>query len=118
MLPDRFILTCALALGYGANMVPDWFDYVFTYSGPNHALQGFYDAIELVMQTGFAISAFVAIFLNLFLHDEIEEEVVITNEHFPSSPPLEERASFAAGQRKNEASESTAMADPEKLRVQ
>ena len=56
--------------------MPDWFDYVFTYEGDNYGLKGFLDAIELVMQTGFALAAFIAIFLNLFLKEEIEEEDV------------------------------------------
>lgn len=71
---NRFILTTSLALGYGATLVTDWFQYVFTYAGDNHALRGFLDAIELVMETGFALAAFVAILLNLILHEDIEEE--------------------------------------------
>jgi xanthine/uracil permease len=57
----RFVLTASLALGYGATLVPNWFSYVFTYTGDNHALRGFLDAIELVMETGFAITALVSI---------------------------------------------------------
>ena len=53
----RFILTGSLAMGYGATLVPTWFSHVFTYSGDNHALQGFLDAIVLVMETGFAVTA-------------------------------------------------------------
>jgi uric acid-xanthine permease len=53
----RFILTASLAVGYGATLVPTWFSTVFTYSGDNHALRGFYDAIVLVMETGFAVTA-------------------------------------------------------------
>jgi uric acid-xanthine permease len=53
----RFILTAALAAGYGATLVPNWFSHVLTYKGNNHALLGFYDAITLVMETGFAITA-------------------------------------------------------------
>jgi xanthine/uracil permease len=53
----RFILTASLSVGYGATLVPTWFSTVFTYSGDNHALQGFYDAIVLVMETGFAVTA-------------------------------------------------------------
>lgn len=52
------------------------FDYVFTYEGPNRALIGFMNAISLVMETGFAITAFLALFLNLFLPEEIEDEAV------------------------------------------
>jgi uric acid-xanthine permease len=73
---NRFILTAAMALGFGATLVPTWFAYVFTYSGPNTALEGFFNAIELVLETGFAVTAFLALFLNLFLPEEIEDEVV------------------------------------------
>jgi uric acid-xanthine permease len=54
---NRFILTAALAVGYGATLVPTWFDSVFTYKGDNKALQGFFDAIVLVLETGFAVTA-------------------------------------------------------------
>ena len=71
---NRFILTSALSLGFGAILVPSWFSYVFTYAGDNHALLGFFNAIELVMETGFAITAFLAVILNLVLPEEIEDE--------------------------------------------
>jgi xanthine/uracil permease len=76
----RFILTASLALGYGATLVPNWFSYVFTYTGNNHSLRGLLDAIELVMETGFAITALVAIILNLSLPDEIEDADVVEEE--------------------------------------
>ncbi|KAK4984040.1 hypothetical protein LTR50_006840 [Elasticomyces elasticus] len=71
---NRFILTASLSLGFGATLVPTWFSYVFTYTGNNHALVGFYNAIELVMETGFALTAFLALFLNLILPEEFEDE--------------------------------------------
>lgn len=71
---NRFILTAALTLGFGATLVPTWFDYVFTYSGDNRALSGFYDAIVLVMQTGFAIAGLLALLLNLVLPEEDDDE--------------------------------------------
>ena len=71
---NRFILTAAMSLGFGATLVPTWFSYVFTYTGNNHAKQGFFNAIVLVMETGFAVTAFMAIFLNLVLSEEIEDE--------------------------------------------
>jgi uric acid-xanthine permease len=90
----RFILTASLALGYGATLVPDWFSYVFTYEGNNHALRGFYDALVLVCETGFAITAFVSMILNLTLPDEIEEipevEAVVT-----TAEPVNKRDSEA-----------------------
>ena len=54
---NRFILTASLAVGYGATLVPTWFAHVFTYHGDNTALQGFLSAIELIMETGFAVTA-------------------------------------------------------------
>ena len=71
---SRFILTAALALGFGATLVPTWFGYVFTYAGNNHALIGFFNAITLVCETGFVLAGFTALFLNLILPEEIEDE--------------------------------------------
>ncbi|XXH05306.1 Protoheme IX farnesyltransferase, mitochondrial [Hypoxylon texense] len=70
---NRFILTAGLAIGYGATLVPTYFDNVFSYSGDNKSLQGFLDAIVLVMETGFTVTAFVCMILNLTLEEEIEE---------------------------------------------
>lgn len=70
----RFILTAAGAVGFGATLVPDWFSYVFTYSGDNRALLGFFNAIELVMESGFAVVAFIALILNLLLPEEVEDD--------------------------------------------
>lgn len=71
---NRFILTAAMSLGFGATLVPNWFSYVFTYTGNNHAKQGLFNAVVLVMGTGFAVTAFLAIFLNLLLAEEMEDE--------------------------------------------
>jgi xanthine/uracil permease len=71
----RFILTAGLALGYGATLVPTYFDHVFTYGGENRALQGFLDAIALIMETGFAVTAFVTAVLNLTLPVELDDAV-------------------------------------------
>lgn len=71
----RFILTAALSLGFGAILVPNWFSYVFTYTGNNKAKAGFFDAIVLVLETGFAVTAFIAVALNLLLpQEDVEEE--------------------------------------------
>lgn len=70
---NRFILTAGLAIGYGATLVPTYFSSVFTYAGPDRALQGFLDAIELVMETGFAVTALVTVILNLVLPEELED---------------------------------------------
>jgi xanthine/uracil permease len=71
---NRFVLTAGFTLGFGATMVPDWFAHVFTYGGPNRALLGFYNAIVLIMETGFAVVAFVNIVLNLILPEEVMDE--------------------------------------------
>ncbi|KAH9842057.1 Purine permease [Teratosphaeria destructans] len=71
---NRFILTAALAPGIGAVLVPSWFSYVFTYTGNNHSLAGFYNAIVLVMEQSFAVTAFLALILNLILPEEMEDE--------------------------------------------
>jgi len=73
---NRFILTAGFTLGFGATMVPNWFSYVFTYAGGNRALAGFYNAIELVLETGFAVVAVVTLVLNLLLPEEMEEDEV------------------------------------------
>ncbi|KAK1981616.1 uracil-xanthine permease [Colletotrichum cereale] len=70
---NRFILTAGLTLGYGATLVPTYFDHVFTYAGDNRGLRGFLDAIVLIMETGFAITAFVCMALNFVLDEEIED---------------------------------------------
>jgi xanthine/uracil permease len=81
---NRFVLTAGLALGYGSTLVPTYFNNVFTYSGDNKSLQGFLDAIVLIMETGFAVTAVVCMILNLILPEEIEE----TDERFvPDDQP-------------------------------
>lgn len=71
---NRFILTAAFTIGIGAILVPNWFNYVFTYTGNNRALIGFFNAIELVLEEGFAVTGFLALILNLVLPEEIEDE--------------------------------------------
>lgn len=70
---NRFILTAGLALGYGATLVPTYFSYVFTYAGSNKSLTSFLNAIVLVMETGFAVTAAVCCMLNLSLAEEIDD---------------------------------------------
>ncbi|KAI1810803.1 Xanthine/uracil permease [Poronia punctata] len=84
---NRFILTAGLALGYGATLVPTYFSQVFTYDGDNKSLRGFLDAIELVVETGYAITALITLVLNLVLPEEIEEtdETVVVSSSEPSS---------------------------------
>ncbi|KAI1860167.1 hypothetical protein JX265_010091 [Neoarthrinium moseri] len=86
---NRFILTAGLALGYGATLVPNYFSSVFTYSGDNQSLQGFLDAIVLVMETGFTVTAIVTMILNSLLPQEVEDQkavVTADNESVNPSP--------------------------------
>lgn len=71
---NRFILTAAFAVGLGATLEPTWFSYVFTYAGPNTALQGFFNAIELIMETGFVLGGFISLILHLVLPEEDEDD--------------------------------------------
>ncbi|AWU78170.1 hypothetical protein CAS74_003024 [Pichia kudriavzevii] len=89
---DRFVLTASIMFGLGSTLVPTWFDYVFTYSGDNHALQGFFNAIILVMETGFAVTGFVGVILNLLIPqeedetdiiDEVDEEMKLFHQEHP-----------------------------------
>lgn len=77
---QQFVLACALCIGYGATLVPTYFDYMFTYEGDNHALRGFLDAIEIFMSTGFAVTAIVAMMLNLTLPEELEDNEAVAPE--------------------------------------
>lgn len=77
---NRFILTAALALGYGATLVPNYFSKVFDKAPNTSSLRGFLNAIDLVMETGFVITAFLAMFLNLVLPLEVEETKAATDE--------------------------------------
>jgi len=73
---NRFILTAGLAPGLGATLITNWFSFVFTYEGDNKALVGFFNAIELVMSEGFALTAMICLILNLIIPEEIEDEEV------------------------------------------
>jgi NCS2 family nucleobase:cation symporter-2 len=73
---DRFIVTCALAIGMGVTLVPTWFTHVFSYTGDNEALQGFLSAIETVVGTGYCVGALISILLNLVIPAEWGPETV------------------------------------------
>ncbi|KAF9889663.1 hypothetical protein FE257_007171 [Aspergillus nanangensis] len=74
---NRFILTASMALGYGATLVPTWFANVFP-ATENRDLEGFFNAIELVLETGFAVTAFVAMLLNGIMPYDVEETEAAT----------------------------------------
>ena len=56
-------------------MVPNYFSSVFSNvnTNGNSGLQGLFDAIELIMGSGFALTAFISMSLNLTLPEEIED---------------------------------------------
>jgi NCS2 family nucleobase:cation symporter-2 len=71
---DRFIATVAFAFGLASLCVPEWFNYVFTYTGDNAGKKGLIQAIILIIEEPYLISALVAVVLNATLADEIEDE--------------------------------------------
>jgi NCS2 family nucleobase:cation symporter-2 len=70
-------MTCALSVGVGAILVPNWFSYFFTYSGTNTALAGFLDAITLLMEAGYALAGVIALILHLILPEESEKDELV-----------------------------------------
>lgn len=64
---NRFILTCALGVGFIDIVQPHWFDQILDYSGSNVHLQGFEQGLKLIVETPFIIAAAVGVFLNLVL---------------------------------------------------
>lgn len=70
---DRFILTALLLPGIAAILIEGWFDNVFTYDGDNTGLRGFFQAITLVMNAGYAISGFIGVIVNLLIPQQAEE---------------------------------------------
>jgi uric acid-xanthine permease len=84
---NRFIMTCALSVGFGAILVPNWFSYFFTYSGPNSALAGFLDAITLLMEAGYALAGVISLILHLILPEESEKHELMTAAVRPVGEP-------------------------------
>lgn len=90
---NRFILTASLALGYGATLAPGYFGRVFSSShggSSRDALRGLMDAVELVMGTGFAVTAAVGMVLNWVLPVEVEDTPAVGQEGEEGEP--EQRA--------------------------
>ncbi|KAK7459665.1 hypothetical protein VKT23_009646 [Stygiomarasmius scandens] len=72
---DRFILAAALSFGIADLLVPDIFTHLFDgVDNPNNALQGFFNAIVIILSTPFLSGGIVAVLLNLILPREPEEE--------------------------------------------
>ncbi|KAG2171421.1 hypothetical protein INT43_009082 [Umbelopsis isabellina] len=66
---DRIIVAGSLAIALGVELVPDFFSYLLP-TTTNVALQGFYDAIETVLSTGYIMAGIGSILLNLVLPQE------------------------------------------------
>ena len=100
---NRFVLTAAMAPGIGAIIVPKWFDYFFTYTGAG-AKGGLLDAVTIVMETGFTLTAFLGIIFNQLIPEEADGVLPAAGQGFrngdehglslPTSEP--ERASARA----------------------
>ncbi|TNY24136.1 permease family-domain-containing protein [Rhodotorula diobovata] len=58
---NRFIATASLSLGFAAICQPSWFSNFFTYSGSNHSLRGFLDALTLIVEESYLIALFIAV---------------------------------------------------------
>ncbi|OSX72760.1 hypothetical protein BU14_0407s0024 [Porphyra umbilicalis] len=82
---DRFIVSAALAVGLGVSLVPNWFEYIFTYEGDSAGLQAVIDAVKITVSTGYCIGAIIAIALNLLL--PFEEEDLTTGSAEAAAPP-------------------------------
>lgn len=83
---NRFILAASLAPGVGAILVPSWFSYFFTYTGGG-AKGGLLNAVQVVMETGFAVTGFLAVILNLVIpEEELDEGGVRHDEHAAGIP--------------------------------
>ena len=70
---NRFILIVALGVGFMDIVQPDWFGQVLTYQGPNIALAGFEQGLNLIVETPFIVAAVVGVFLNLVLPNGASE---------------------------------------------
>jgi xanthine/uracil permease len=85
---DRFIATCAFALGLASLCVPTWFNYIFTYEGDNAGLKGLIEAVILIVEEPYLISALLAVFLNATLPAEFEEETKEAAHHHEWNTPV------------------------------
>ncbi|WVQ72909.1 hypothetical protein IAR50_002471 [Cryptococcus sp. DSM 104548] len=73
---DRFIATVGMALGMASLCVPEWFSYFFTYTGTSAGKKGLIQAVVLIVEEPYLISALVMIILNLCIADELAEAEV------------------------------------------
>ncbi|KAH9482166.1 Purine permease [Psilocybe cubensis] len=71
---ERFILSAALAFGFGNLLRHDIFRHLFDgVANPNKGLQGLFDSITIVLSTPFLAAGLVAAILNLLIPQEPKE---------------------------------------------
>ncbi|KAJ6787138.1 hypothetical protein PWT90_05368 [Aphanocladium album] len=87
---NRFILACSLAPGLGAILVPTWFSFFFTYTGGG-AKGGLLSAVQVVMETGFAVTGFLSLILNLLIPEEKADESGVSHEEHATGLPKSEK---------------------------
>jgi xanthine/uracil permease len=56
---NRIVLASSLSLGLGSLLVPDYANYMFTYTGSNAALKGFFNSIVIILSTPFLSKRFL-----------------------------------------------------------
>lgn len=71
---NRFILAMGLSFGMGNLLVPTWATYFLPTTG-NRALQGFYNSIQIIIETPFLISAIVTV-IGMFIIPYDAEDLV------------------------------------------
>ena len=69
---NRFILGLSLSFGLGNLLVDDWAAY-FLPTTANRGLAGFYQSVEIIIETPFLISAIVGVIANAILPYEEED---------------------------------------------
>lgn len=76
---NRFIFIVGFVFGYGVIFVLNYFENVFSYSGEDKGLQGFFDVIFFIMEIGFVVMVMICMILNLMFLMEVEDviEVVV-----------------------------------------
>jgi NCS2 family nucleobase:cation symporter-2 len=83
-------------------------------------LAGFFNAIELIMETGFAVTAFMSVILNLIIPEEIEDEEVpeltaaTVDDEADKAEWAHIRRKSAAARQSSDGSRALDITDPEK----
>ena len=72
----RFIMACALALGIGVELVPQWASANLWPVTPDMStgVKGIHDAVILILDTSFCLGAIVAFILNFIMPQEAKDE--------------------------------------------